>query len=366
MLWPEKAHRGACTILFHRERMAMRISRRQLLSTVPAALLAAELPFPALARRREASALQALEFLESLTSDQRAQALFPFAAEQRRDWHYVPRQRPGVALKALSEEQRGLLWRLMATALSERGVAKIRDVIKTEAILADLTGDRRRRDPENYAAVFFGDPAARQPWAWRFEGHHLALNFTVIPGQGLMLTPAFFGANPAITPSGHPQTGFQALRDEERLAFQLLNGLPAPLREQTVIDSRSLGDIVTGPGREDSLRERQGLALGKMAPEQRDHALALLDVYLQTAPASVAGRYLQRIREAGIDELYFAWAGGRTPGSPHYYRLHGPTLIIEYDNTQGGGNHVHSVWNDPQENFGQDLLAAHYASVSHG
>ncbi|MEZ5583977.1 MAG: DUF3500 domain-containing protein [Candidatus Competibacteraceae bacterium] len=266
----------------------------------------------------------------------------------------------------MSDEQRGLLWRLMATALSKRGIAKVRDVIKTEAILADLTGNHGFRDPDNYAIVLFGDPATQQAWAWRFEGHHLALTFTVIPGKGLTLTPAFFGANPAVTPPGHQHGGFQPLADEEHRAFRLLNSLSDSLLEQTVINDRSLGDVVTGPGREDSLRERQGLALGRMAAEQREHALALLDAYLQTAPAAVAARSLQRIRDAGIDQLYFAWAGSRTPGNPYYYRLHGPTLIIEYDNTQGGGNHVHSVWNDLQENFGQDLLAAHYASSAHG
>ncbi|NJN46261.1 MAG: DUF3500 domain-containing protein [Candidatus Competibacteraceae bacterium] len=170
----------------------MGINRRQWLSTVPLALLTSGLSVPVIAQQRDAWTLQALEFLESLDSGQRAQALFPFNSGQRRDWHYIPRQRHGVAIKALSDEQRGLLWRLMATALSKRGFAKVRDVIKTEAILADLTNNPGFRDPDNYAIVFFGDPATQQTWAWRFEGHHLALNFTVIPGKGLTLTPAFF------------------------------------------------------------------------------------------------------------------------------------------------------------------------------
>ena len=344
----------------------MRTSRRQFLSTVPAALLTLGLPFQAGARQHDAWTLRALAFLERLTGDQRSQCLLDFTSDRRRDWHYTPRRRPGLTLKTLSAEQRDLLWRLLATALSERGVAKARDVIKTEAILADTSGNRSFRDPENYAIVFFGDPSAQQPWAWRFEGHHLALNFTVVPGTGLTVTPAFFGANPATVPAGHAHAGFQALADEERLAFQLLDGLAPAQLEQTVIDSRSLGDIVTGPGREDSLRERRGLALGLMNATQRDQAVALLNAYVHNAPAAVASRSLERIRGAGLDQLHFAWAGSRTPGSPHYYRLHGPTLIIEYDNTQDGGNHVHSVWNDLLENFGRDQLAAHYASAFHG
>jgi hypothetical protein len=317
---------------------------------------------PALSRAqpRDAMTRPALDVLASLSAAQRHQAVYPFEAEARRDWHYVPRQRPGVALGELQPAQHELVWALLHAGLSQQGVQKTRAVIATEAILGELSGSPGYRDPANYALVFFGDPASGQPWSWRFEGHHLSLTFTIVPGQGVAATPAFLGANPATVPAPHARAGFAALGTEEADGFRLLHSFSEAQKATALIQTQSFGNILSGPGRETSLQQRIGLALGAMTDAQRQQAMALVEAYVRNVRPDVAQTELGKLMAAGIDTLHFAWAGSQTPQRPHYYRLHGPTLLIEYDNTQNGANHVHSVWHNPINSFGQDLLQAHY------
>jgi hypothetical protein len=302
----------------------------------------------------------ALDVLASLSAAQQRQAVYPFEAEARRAWHYVPRRRPGVTLGELQPTQHELVWALLRAGLSQQGVQKTQAVMATEAILGELSGSPGYRDPANYALVFFGNPASGQPWSWRFEGHHLSLTFTIVPGQGVAATPAFLGANPATAPASHAQAGFTALGTETADGFRLLQGLSAAQKATAILQAQSFGDILSGPGRETSLQQRVGLALGAMTATQREQAMALVATYVRNVRPDVAQAELDKLTAAGIDTLHFAWAGSQTPQRPHYYRLHGPTLLIEYDNTQNGANHVHSVWHNPSNDFGQDLLRAHY------
>jgi hypothetical protein len=307
---------------------------------------------------------RAAAFLESLTPSQREAVGLAFEDRRRTDWHYIPRSRPGLPLKDMSKSQRRLAWHMVRDVLSETGFDKVQDVLLLEAILGEMTGRRSYRDPENYAVVFFGDPAGKRPWAWRFEGHHLSLNFTLSPDAGgrVAFTPAFYGTNPAVVPEGHEHAGLRALELEHDIAFELIGMFDDVQLETVLIGTRSPGDIVTGPGREHRLRKREGLPLNDMSRAQRDRALKLIEVYVNNVGEEFARDQLERIRSAGLENLNFAWAGSRTPGAPHYYRLHGPTLIVEYDNTQGGANHVHSVLHDPTNSFGEDLLQEHYAA----
>jgi hypothetical protein len=173
-------------------------------------------------------------------------------------------------------------------------------------------------------------------------------------------TPAFLGANPATVPSSHAQAGFKALGTEEANGFRLLNSLSEAQKATAMIASQSLGNILSGPGREASLKQREGLAFGAMTAAQRQQAMDLVETYVRNVRPDVAQTALDKLTAAGVETIHFAWAGSQTPGRPHYYRVHGPTLLIEYDNTQNGANHVHSVWHDPTNSFGQDLLQAHY------
>lgn len=318
------------------------------------------IPSRARAQRQEAMARRAQDLIESLTDAQRPQILYPFEADERQDWHYFPRRRPGLALGQMTSTQQERVWDLLGEGLSEQGVATSRDVIRTEAILGELTGRQQYRDPTNYAIAFFGDPASGQPWGWRFEGHHLSLSFTVIPDHGVAVTPAFVGANPATVPEPHERAGFKALGREAANGFGLLHSLSDTQRATALIAPESFGNILTGPGREGRLQQRVGLALGDMTAEQRQQALRLIETYVHNIHPELATREFDRLITAGIDTIHFAWAGSQHPGRPHYYRLHGPRLVIEYDNTQNGANHVHAVWHDPTNSFGRDLLRAHY------
>ncbi len=302
-----------------------------------------------------------LSWMDSLSAAQRRQAVLTFEAKERTDWHYVPRNRPGLALRDMDQAQRRLVWALLEALLSDAGAAKARGVLQIEAVLAELTGNWRFRDPENYALVVFGDlTQLDQPVGWRFEGHHLSLTVVGHAELGVAVTPAFFGANPAVAPAGHRHAGLRILAREQELGFGPLNSLDQAQRNRAVLGPRSLGDIVSGPGRERSLRQAVGVPYAALTAEQQQAVLRLLDTYVGAFADDLAEAERAKIRSAGLENLHFAWAGSQTPDAPHYYRLHGPTTVVEYDNTQNGANHIHTVWHDLTDLFGEDLLQRHH------
>jgi hypothetical protein len=311
---------------------------------------------------RAAMARAAAAFLAALESGQRRAAVFSFAQDERMNWHYVPRSRSGVAFKEMSPTGRTAAHELIKVSLSGVGYTKAVDVMRLEEVLRRLeTFGGLLRDPEKYYVSVFGTPDPAAPWGWRLEGHHLSLNFSLVPGRAVSVTPAFFGANPAEVPSG-PQRGRRTLAEEQDLAFAVARGVDPGLRGRLVIAAESPGDIVSGPGRADSLKTPAGVALGELGADPRALALRLVETYARNMRSDVADEELRRMREAGSENVRFAWAGPIDPKQPHYYRLHGPTLLIEYDNSQNRANHVHSVWHDPRNDFGVDPLRAHYES----
>jgi hypothetical protein len=167
------------------------------------------------------------------------------------------------------------------------------------------------------------------------------------------------GANPALVPGG-PLRGLRALREEQDLGLALARSLAPAHQVRLVIATSSLGDVVSGPGRLERLKEPAGIGLGDMTSEQRALALRLVETYARNMRADIAEHELRAMHDAGLERIRFAWAGPIDPARPHYYRLHGPTVLIEYDNTQNDANHIHSVWHDPRNSFGADLLRAHY------
>jgi hypothetical protein len=355
------------------------LSRRRLLHGLAASAAAAALPRPAHAQSppalsptlsdvpeaaRTAMAAAALAFLGALPADTHKRAVFAVSDKERLNWHYVPRRREGVAFKDMPAPARTAAHELMKSSLSAAGYGKAVNVIRLEEVLRRLETLGLMRDPENYAFSMFGNPGPSTPWGWRVEGHHLSLNFLLAPGKPVAMTPAFLGANPAEVPSG-PQKGARALAAEEDLARTLVSSLSAAQRSRTIIAAQSLGDIVSGPGRGDSLAKPAGLALADMTGDQRARALRLVEEYARNMRTELAEQELSRMREADPALIHFAWAGPIEPGKAHYYRLHGPTLLIELDNTQNDANHIHSVWHDPQRDFGLDALKAHYDHGHH-
>jgi Protein of unknown function (DUF3500) len=304
-----------------------------------------------------------LDFLAALGPELRRSAIFPFDSEERRNWHYIPKARNGVPLKAMNEAQRQAAKTLLRAGLSERGYSRVEDIMWLETVLAEMERDPETYGPLNYVFSVFGDPAGRGAWGWRIDGHHLSLNFTHTSGA-VAVTPAFFGANPATVEQGD-HAGLRVLGAEEDLGRELIRGLPEAQRATAILAQKALKDIVTGPGREESLRVPNGLALGAMSEAHRGLAMRLIEEFVGTVRPDAAEAERARIRERGLDKIHFAWAGALEPRRPHYYRLHGPNLLIEYDNTQNRANHIHSVWHDPGRDFGADLLRRHYDRVPH-
>jgi hypothetical protein len=302
----------------------------------------------------------ATAWLKLLDSRQRAASLFAWN-DRRTDWHYVPRSRPGLRLGEMNSAQTSATWDLLGTLLSARGLDQVRGQLVLEQILGEMTNNPSFRDPGNYAVVIFGDPAGSGPWSWRIEGHHLSLNTVIAPGHGVAVTPNFFGANPARVPDHHHHHhGFRLLGAEEDNAFGLIRSIDGTLRSKVLIGNRSLGDIVAGPGREEILKSFEGAPLAALNTAQQAGVMRIMELYAATLRNEIAAAAMARIKDAGIDTLHFAWAGSVEPGKPHYFRIHGPSALLEYDNTQNGANHAHSIWIDPQGLFGRDLLKAHY------
>ena len=307
-------------------------------------------------------------FLSTLNASQRAAASFPFDDPERVRWAYVPQKRAGIPLKAMGAEQRAAAFGMLGTGLSERGTGLARGIIELEGTLGELEGVLSRvvlrRDPELYYLALFVGPGGTQPWGWRFEGHHLSVNVTELGPHGQIVAPLFMGANPARVPSG-PREGHRLLAAEEDLAFELLRMLDFQQRARATIAAQTFGDIVTGSDPTVRPMAFAGLPAAEMTIPQQEQLRRLLELYAGRMADSSASRQLQRIEDAGFGRLHLAWAGAHQPGAPHYYRIHGPTVLVEYDNTQGGGNHIHTVWRDLENDFGGDLLRKHYAQQPH-
>jgi hypothetical protein len=302
-------------------------------------------------------------FLSSLSAPQRAKAAIAFDDEERFDWGFTPRSRRGIPLKDLEPEQRRLARELLQSGLGPAGYRKASDVIELEGVLRGIEGSFR--DPGLYYFSIFGTPGPDSLWGWRVEGHHLSLNYTVGRGIGISHTPSFFGANPATVRSG-PLAGKRALAGEEDLARALLRSLDPGQRAKAIFRGAAPSDIVTGAAERVQPLAPAGIAAAALTASQADALRKLLDEYLSRMPDDVAALRLEKMRAAGIEKIFFAWAGGAEPGQPHYYRLQGPTFLIEYDDTQNDANHIHTVLRDFEGDFGRDLLREHYAMDHRG
>jgi hypothetical protein len=302
-------------------------------------------------------------FLASLDVARKAKAQLPFDAEERFNWHFTPVPRAGLPLKQMTPAQRQKAFALLQVGLSEKGYTKAEAIRALEPILAEIERDPVRRDPELYYVTIFGEPATAT-WGWRYEGHHVSQNWTIVDGRSIASTPQFFGSNPAEVRDG-PKKGTRVLAAEEDLARALLDSLGEAQRASAVIDDEAPSDILTSNSRTAAIQEDRGIAYDALSTEQRGLLMALIDEYASAQPKALAAARLARIRDAGLSTVKFAWMGGRARGERHYYRVQGRTFLIEYDNTQNDGNHVHAVWRDFGGDWGTDLLAQHYKHSAH-
>jgi hypothetical protein len=227
--------------------------------------------------------------------------------------------------------------------------------VETEAGVANAS----RRDPGLYYTAIFGKPAAAAAWGWRFEGHHLSINVTELPGEAPVVAPMFVGANPARVLAG-PNAGFRLLAAEEDLGRELIGMLPVSRRESATIRDTAFSEILTGNDPKVQKLELEGLAAADMTAPEKAQLRRLIELYVGRMTPPSARDAMLRLDRAGFDKVRFAWAGGIEPGQPHYYRVHGPTVLIEYDDTQNNANHIHTVYRDLERDFGGDALRAHY------
>ena len=310
--------------------------------------------------------------LVALPEGQRSKAARPFDDSDRVDWHYTPRSRNGISLKELDARGRDAAHALLKTALSAVGYRKVVNIIELELVLREMETFGLMRDPERYHITFYGAPGRTERWGWRFEGHHLSLNFTLAGDRLVVDTPSFFGANPATVPSG-PKKGLRTLGEEHDAGWRVLDSLSDAQRREAVISTRTYGDIVTSNRAKVEPLEAAGIPGAKLDEEQRALVWKIVELYASNFEPGLAEARLARARQGGLESLRFAWAGSTMRGAPHYYRVQGARFLIEYDASQDGGNHIHTVWRDftgdfglelPAKGaFGRDLLHDHYASA---
>jgi hypothetical protein len=308
-------------------------------------------------------AVAAEKFLGTLNEQQRKTAQLAYEDPSRVDWYFVPRnQRKGMQIKELSAEQRKAAHALLAAALSQAGYEKATTIMELEAILHELEKSKSGgniRDTERYYFTVFGTPGEQGKWGLSVEGHHLSLNFVVADGRVVSSTPAFFGANPAEVRSSvgvGPKVGTRVLKAEEQLAFDLMNSFDDEQRKTALIAEKAPADIRGPTGTQAPDGAPEGLKVANMKPAQKQILRSLIEAYCANMPKEVADRRIEAAREAGVDAIHFAWAGATKPGVGHYYRVQGPSFLIEFVNVQpdaagNPANHIHSVWRDMTGDF---------------
>ena len=317
----------------------------------------------------------ATKFLAALSPEQKKVAAFPFEnTAEREHFGFVPSEmfpRNGLTLGAMTEPQRKAAHDLMRAGLSQKGYMTATAIMELESILNEIENPPGaapparplERNPVKYYFSIFGTPSPKGTWGWRVEGHHVSLNFVVIEGRMVSTTPHFFGSNPAEVRSG-PKKGLRVLGYEEDPARELVTALNEAQRAKAVISATAPNDIVT---RNDvgaiKPLEPAGIPVTELQPKQRELLMQIIDAYTSVMAPDLAADRMAGLKKAGLDKIAFAWAGEFERGKKHYYRVQGPTFLIEFDNTQNDGNHVHSVWRDFNGDFGRDLLREHISAA---
>lgn len=338
--------------------------RKILIPVVIAAAVAAAVAGAVAGAQKPPAAMlsAARSFLESLPPELKQRAQFPFDSDERVNWYYVPRERLGLPLKAMTPAQRDAAMALLRAGLSAKGYSKAETIRSLEDVLLEIGDNPKARDKEMYYFSIFGEPSEQSTWGWRYEGHHLSQHWTIVAGKALASTPQFFGANPAEVRTGR-LAGTRPLAAEEDLAYELLRSATEAQLRDAVIDEKAPSDILTTNAKEASIQDQRGLTHKEMSPAQRALLVTLIEEHAGAQTDPVARERIARVQAAGLDAVRFAWMGGRDKGQGHYYRIQGPTFLVEFDNTQTNANHIHSVWRDFKGDFGRDLLSEHYKAA---
>ena len=302
--------------------------------------------------------------LGSLDSKQKAKAAFDFNGKERRYWHFIPAEmleggsRKGLTIQEMNTKQRALTHKLLLTVLSEGGHGKVKNIMFLEEILFVLEGKKRRfvRSSDAYHILIFGQPG-KGTWGWRFEGHHLSLNYTIVADK-LRSVPSFWGSNPAVCDFG-PGRALVALKVEEETARKLRLSLNDVQAKQAIIGDKAPRDILTAALPKVEALDKTGIAFSQLKQDQKVLLTTLIKEYINRHRAVVAKEDWAKIEKGGLDNVRFSWAGSVKQFEPHYYRVQGPSFLLEYANTQNGANHIHATWRGFDGDFGGDVLREH-------
>ncbi|HET9368736.1 MAG TPA: DUF3500 domain-containing protein [Vicinamibacterales bacterium] len=303
--------------------------------------------------------------IDRLDATQREAISFPFDADERVNWHFVPIARKGLPLKQMTPSQREAAVALLRTGLSASGFTKAEAIRQLEDVLAATERGSIVRDKELYFFTIFGKPGDAK-WGWRYEGHHLSQNWTIANGRAVGTTPAFMGANPAEVLDG-PMRGSRPLGQEEDLGRAFLMSLSEAQRKEAIVSATAPRDIISGDSKQAARIEDSGIRGSSLNQAQKDALLKVIQEFASTQPGMLAAERMAKVTSAGLDDVRFTWMGAieRGPGKAHYFRIQGSSFLIEFDNTQNNANHQHTVWRDFNGDFGRDLLAEHYATSPH-
>jgi Protein of unknown function (DUF3500) len=288
---------------------------------------------------------------------------FPLDDAERENWQFWPTTRVGLPIEYMTASERRATHDLLASALSSQGYLKAVQIMQLEQVLDMLDEGGFPRSVDHYVLAVFGVPSMSEPWAWRFEGHHVSLNVAVAP-DGVAVTPSFFGSNPAQVRSG-PLAGLRVHGRVEDLARELVGSLSGSQREQAVVGDRAPGEIATAnmnkPPEEwevwRNTLEPIGIPVRELNEIQQYWVGLIVDEVIGNYEPGIQKGYREAL---DLESLSFGWMGATERGQPHYFRVQGPSFLFEYDNVQNGGNHVHSVWRNSADDFGRSLLARHY------
>jgi hypothetical protein len=325
-------------------------------------LLGLALTLPLIAKEPPAAAtctLAAEKFLSTLDPAQKAKAALPFTSDERENFRYTPRDRAGLPLKEMTDTQQAAAIQLLNSALSEKGMLKATQIMSLEGILAELEKNPVKRDPTRYFVAIFGTPGDPTGWGWRFEGHHLSVNITLVEGKGISVTPSFLGSNPGEVRAG-PQKGLRVLAAEEDLARSLTVTLLAAGKTNVIFSEKPPAEILSFENRQATALDPVGVLASDLTPTQRSALLTLLSEYTSRFRPEISATDMAKIKTAGLEKIRFGWAGGTKPGEAYYYRIQGPTFLMEAANVQNQANHVHATWRDFTGDFGRDLLGEHF------
>jgi len=308
----------------------------------------------------------ATELLNCLSNSQKEIISFELEDPAKSRWHYLPHDsfaREGLPLSDMSSNQIEKTYALLKSYLSKSGYKKMHQIIDLENYLALLENNPFKRDASKYYIAFYGTANRDSVWAWSFEGHHISLNFTITP-KAISFAPAFWGSNPGIVPDGPEKTKI-VLKEDHNWGLKLIQSLSSKQLEQALVSSKTYGEILTLNQSKVEFVPYKGISFPQLKTNQKKQLKKIIYLHLDRMRKSVSEKTRKLLVNEDWENITFSWAGKMEKLKAHYYRIQGQSFLIEYDNSQNNGNHIHAVWREFNGDFGKDLIKEHYLKDGH-